>query len=220
MNHQIFNESIKALIFDMDGVIADTKQYHFKGWKKYLEQFDVHIDYKFFIDKMFGTTGADAARMLIDRDMTEEQADIHCDLIDSSFRNVIKDDPEFLEIKGLKIILDWAKENNLKIALATSAPRENVDLVFSKLGISDYFDVIADKSMITKGKPDPEIYLLTLKLLGLKPNQALVFEDSLSGVKSGASAGITVIGITSGNTPQELISAGATHTANNYLELL
>ena len=90
------------------------------------------------------------------------------------------------------------------MAIATSAPRANVDFTIQYANLGGYFDTILDESFVNKGKPDPEIYLKTAQALGFDPTNCIVFEDSLSGIESGKAAGCKVVGITTTHTHEEL----------------
>jgi HAD superfamily hydrolase (TIGR01509 family) len=100
--------------------------------------------------------------------------------------------------------LEALEKAGIPKAIATSAPRANVDFTLEKTGTGKYFKTILDEAFVSKGKPDPEIYLLTAKAVGLPPQNCIVIEDSLSGVKAGKGAGCKVIGITTTHTREEL----------------
>ena len=92
-------------------------------------------------------------------------------------------------------------------AIATSAPKANVDFTLAGTGLSPFFETILDDSFVTRGKPDPEIYLKTVAALKMEAADCVVFEDSLSGVKAGKAAGCKVVGIMSTHTAEELSEA-------------
>jgi len=99
-------------------------------------------------------------------------------------------------ITGLHPFLQELHEHLIPMAIATSAPADNVSFTFDHTGIEKYFEVILDESAIINGKPDPEIYLRTADRLGYAPENCIVIEDSLSGVESARRAGCKVVGIT------------------------
>jgi HAD superfamily hydrolase (TIGR01509 family) len=96
------------------------------------------------------------------------------------------------------------QQEQIPRAIATSAPRANVDFTLEKTHIGKFFDTILDESFVTNGKPEPEIYLKTAAALGFDPAKCIVFEDSLSGVEAGKAAGCKVIGITTTHSHEEL----------------
>src|SRR5690606_17876877 len=95
-------------------------------------------------------------------------------------------------------------------AIATSAPRSNVDFVLAKTGLGPYFQTILDAAFVSKGKPDPEVYLKTAAALGFEPHKCVVFEDSFAGVLSGKNAGCKVVGVTTTHAAHELTGTDAT----------
>ena len=112
--------------------------------------------------------------------------------------------PKIAPTPGLVDFLDLLKSNEVPVAIGTSAPRDNVDFTLNGTNTSHYFETILDETFVSKSKPDPEIYIKVSAALSLPPAQCIVIEDSLSGVKSGLSAGNKVIGITTTHTAEEL----------------
>jgi len=107
-------------------------------------------------------------------------------------------------LEGLVEFLKEIRSSGIKVALATSAGQGNIDFTIDGIGLRDQFDVIVGGAEVTKGKPDPEIYLLAAQKLGVNPANCWVIEDSLQGIKSGQSAGCKVVGITTSHTKEEL----------------
>ena len=96
------------------------------------------------------------------------------------------------------------KENHIKTAVATAAPKVNLDFLLEHIDLRNDFDVLIDDSEVDKGKPDPEIYLKAAEKLGFSPELCLVFEDSLAGIQAAINAGIKVIGVTTTNPPENM----------------
>ena len=96
------------------------------------------------------------------------------------------------------------KENHIKTAVATAAPKVNLDFLLEHIDLRNDFDVLIDDSEVDKGKPDPEIYLKAAERLGFSPELCLVFEDSLAGIQAAINAGIKVIGVTTTNPPENM----------------
>ncbi|MDD3033806.1 MAG: HAD family phosphatase [Bacteroidales bacterium] len=205
-----------GIIFDMDGVILDSNPYHRDAWLSFLRKRGVIIDEQTFIDKIFGSTGKEALRHFLGQDLTDEMLGEYTRAIDAEFRENFLNDQHVGPIKDLKKFLDSVKIAGCRIALATSAPNENVSAVFQKLELNSYFDIIVDQSHITRGKPDPEIYNLAVEKLGLPKEQCVVLEDSLVGVTSAYRAGLKVIGITSTQPESALKNVGASICIEDY----
>ncbi len=206
-----------AVILDMDGVIIDSNPFHRMAWQEFLERHGVEVNEHMFKNVIFGTPGDQAIRNLFQPpDLTEEQLSGYTEEIDTSYRSIISGSEQIFPVSGLNNFLDFTKEIGFKIALATSAPPENISLILERLGITEYFDVIVDKTHVTNGKPDPEVYLKTLENLKTDSEYCLVFEDSLSGVRSAIQAGIRVIGVTTSHTAEELSQAGTFYNIDDF----
>jgi beta-phosphoglucomutase len=206
-----------AVILDMDGVIIDSNPFHRIVWKEFLEKHGVIVEEPMFKNVIFGTPGDQSIRNLLQPpELTAEQVSHYLGEIDTSYRSLISGSEQIFPVDGLNNFLDFIKELGFKIALATSAPPENISLILERLGITEYFDVIVDKTHVTRGKPDPEVYLKTVENLKTDNEYCVVFEDSLSGVRSAIQAGIRVIGVTTSHSAEELSQAGTFYNIDDF----
>lgn len=195
-----------GLIFDMDGVIVDNHHYHFKSWKIFFEKYGKQIDEDHYKKNINGRTMKAIIRDVFEgEELTDEQArnyglekeEIYRDI----YRNFLSPTP------GLVSFLKNVKNNNLPTIIGTSAPVENVEFTIEGLKLGEYFDDILDERAVSKGKPDPEIYLKCAKGINLPNNQCIVFEDALAGIKAGKSAGSIVVGVATTHKREELTEA-------------
>ncbi|MEX2335652.1 MAG: HAD family phosphatase [Fulvivirga sp.] len=189
-----------GVIFDMDGVIADTNPHHEEAIKIFCERYGKTVSEEFMVDKIYGRTNADWIPELFGS-LEDAQLNKYADEKEQLFRDLYAS--ELKPVTGLKKFLKILKATDVKMAIATSAPKENADFILQGLNIEDYFDAILHSAHVTKGKPDPQIYLKASKALGLPPERCIVIEDSLSGVKAGLNAGCKVVGITTTHTEDE-----------------
>ena len=205
---------LKGVIFDMDGTMVDNALYHDEAWKIFthkhgLEALDLH--------SMFGMTNETFMKRLfgdnIDVDRIKSLA-LEKELI---YQQIYSDTIE--EVKGLTAFLNELSENGLQLAIGTAAPKINVDFVCEKLGVASYFKEVVDDAQVKKGKPDPEIFLLAAKKLGLSPLNCLVIEDSEFGIEAGISAGMKVVAIATTLSKEKLETTQAHLVVNNYTEL-
>lgn len=203
-----------AVIFDMDGVIVDTNPAHKITIQQFCADHGIQLNELTFQHKIYGRTNRDWITNVFG-EITEEQRDAYAYEKEALFRKMYTPVP----VTGLIDFLDMLVANKIPRAIATSAPPENVDFILDKIGIRKYFDVILDERNVTVGKPNPEIYLKTAKVLGLPNNQCIVIEDSLSGITAARKSGSKVIGITTTHTPAELAETNLVINDFNDLSL-
>jgi HAD superfamily hydrolase (TIGR01509 family) len=203
-----------GFLFDMDGVIVDTNPTHKIALRQFCKAHGHELSEQQLRDKIYGRTNKDWIPAVFGN-ISPQQLQAYADEKEALFRELYVS--EIKPLDGLIEFLDKLKRDGLPCAIATSAPRENVDFVLEYTRISGYFSTILDESFVTTGKPHPEIYLKTAAALGYSPNDCLVIEDSISGVRSGKAAGCKVLGITTTHTSEELFETDL--SAPNFLGL-
>lgn len=196
------NNTFKAAIFDMDGVIIDNHIYHVKSWAEFCKKNSIAFDENTFRTKYFGKNTRDTFNGLLGYSLTDEEINAMGEEKEKIYREMYKD--YITPVDGLIPFLNSLKKAEIKTAVATSAPTSNLNFTLDALNIRHLFDVVVDASGVAKGKPDPEIYLKAANLLNLTPSDCIVFEDSVSGIKSGQGAGMKVIALATTHTPDEL----------------
>lgn len=193
-----------AFLFDMDGVIVDSNPAHKIALKEFCKRYGHELSEEHLKEKIYGRTNKDwipAVFGQIDRQRIKTLADEKEALFRDIFIATIK------PVRGLIAFLEKSQHSGIPLAIATSAPRENVDFTLQHTGTGRFFNTILDESFVEKGKPDPEIYLKTARAIGYPPEHCIVIEDSLSGVKAGKGAGCKVVAITTTHTREELNEA-------------
>lgn len=193
--------STHAFIFDMDGVLIDSNPFHKISLIQFCKKYGYDLSEEHLREKIYGRTNKDWIPNVFGP-LPFDQIMAYQDEKEALFREIYKNDIH--EVAGLTAFLKKLDEQGIPRAIATSAPRANVDFTLEKTGTVSFFPVILDESFVTRGKPDPEIYTKTVKALGMQPGNCVVFEDSLSGVAAGKAAGCKVVGITTTHTPEEL----------------
>lgn len=206
-----------AVIFDMDGVIVDSNPFHRQVLLQFCKKHGFLLSENQMKTKIFGRTNKEWLMDLFGGSITPYQIREYENEMESRFREDYA--PYIKPIKGLIRFLEVLKGNNIKIAVASSAPKLNVDLILKKTGTVKYFKTIIDGDSIEKGKPHPEIYLKTAKAINSIPQKCLVIEDSLSGVKAAKQAGCKVMGITTTHSRQEFTSTDLTINDFDEIEL-
>ncbi len=195
---------VKAVIWDMDGIIADTSQYHHKGWQ--------------IVFRKRGTnyTEADFRRNTGKRSDTIIREVLGEKIPQNEITEIIQEkDETFRQLMGQKVrifpgvlkLIIALKEHGFKIAIASSAPMENIRLITQSLKIDNRFDAIISGWEVTKGKPDPQTFLLAAEKLRVEAEDCIVIEDAISGVTASKRAGMRCIAVTNTTSREELREA-------------
>ncbi len=197
-------QSLAAILYDLDGTIAETDSLHFIVWQECLGKFGIEIDRAIYNQRMSGKTNAPIVLEFLSH-LTLAEAEALGKHKEARFRELAD---QLQPTPGLQSLIDWAKQRSLQQAVVTNAPSENAHHILKALKLDQTFDEVVVADDLGVWKPDPMPYLHALKKFGLEPDQAIAFEDSPSGVRSAVAAGIPTIGITSGQTPKDLYDLG------------
>lgn len=196
---------LKALLFDLDGTLAETDSLHFQIWKDFLHDYGLEIDRSFYQAKISGRLNPDIVSDLLPHLDPAEQEDFIWNK-ESEFRNRAD---ALQPMPGLLDLLDWAIQQNLQLAVVSNAPKENAQFMLQTLNLTAIFPTIVLGDDLPIGKPDPLPYCETLKQLNLTQAEAIAFEDSPSGIRSAVGADLFTVGVASTHDPQELYRLGA-----------
>jgi len=183
---------ISAAIFDLDGVVVDSEPLHYLSEKEMLSKRGVNLR-RSDIKEIVGRTEMEGIQYLKDRfglkdsakQLYEEKQRIYKRML----RKAVKPRP------GLFKLLNSLEDEGMTLAIASSAPRENIDIVLKALGIEDKFRAVVSGDDVERGKPSPDIFLLAAQRIGIKPKNCLVIEDAQNGVEAAKRAGMTCIAV-------------------------
>jgi beta-phosphoglucomutase len=199
-----------ALLFDLDGTLVQTEPLHFAAFNLLLKPFGRSIDEEIFTRHISGQANPAIMGFLF----PELGLDDHRRLADekeTAFRRLAK--AGVPATRGAAELIAWAHAQGLSVGLVTNAPRTNAEMMIEVLGLADRLDIVVIGDELPRGKPYPDPYLAALKGLGIEAVDAIVIEDSLSGIAAAKAAGIEVIGLTTALTPDVLTANGAVLTA-------
>jgi beta-phosphoglucomutase len=204
----------KGFIFDLDGVIVDTAKYHYLAWKKLAEE--LGFDFTKEQNEMFkGVSRKRCLEILLDIGnikTTQDQFDKWMVEKNIDYLNYIENMDESEILPDVNKILDFLRDHNQHIALGSAS--KNARPILDKVGLLSYFDAIVDGNNVSRAKPDPEVFLIAAKELKVNPENCLVFEDAVAGIKAANNANMTSIGIGNKKVLHE-----AKHVFNDFTEI-
>ena len=183
----------QAVIFDLDGVICFTDEYHYLAWKQMADSLGVYFDRE-INNRLRGVSRMASLEIVLERysgpalsdERKVELATMKNDIYRESLAQMSPADLS----DEVKSTLDGLRAKGLKLAIGSSS--KNTPFILGQLGLGSYFDAVSDGNNITKSKPDPEVFLKAAEMLGLEPGVCLVVEDAVSGAEAGHAGGFDV----------------------------
>jgi beta-phosphoglucomutase len=189
--------SLKALIFDLDGVLTDTAKYHFLAWKKLADELGFYFD-EDINELLKGVSRINSFEIILEKNNASNKYSAEeKEILANKKNDIYKEMIEFLTpndiLDGIVPFITKARENGVKCAVASIS--KNAGRVLELLQISNLFDYIADAALVKNPKPDPEIFLTCAKALGVEPCECAGIEDAQAGIESINGAGMLSVGI-------------------------
>jgi HAD superfamily hydrolase (TIGR01509 family) len=203
----------KALLFDIDGTLADTDALHLEAFNLVLGPRGHVFDHGRFSMELQGFSNASISERFLANEPPERQVAI-IEEKETAFRNLVSG--RIKPTPGLMTLLARADQASIAMVAVTNAPRLNAEMLLSGLGIMHRFKAVVIGDELPHGKPHPMPYLEGLRAVNAAPNLAVAFEDSRSGIKSASAAGIATIGIRTSLSHADMIEAGALMTAKTF----
>jgi beta-phosphoglucomutase family hydrolase len=195
---------LQAVLWDLDGVIADTGNYHFRAWREIFTPMGIEFTEEHFVEH-FGQRNDTIIRDTVGQSISQEELDAIADRKEEAYRRLIADNIQALP--GAVELLKTLEEHDIPSALASSAPPENVNIIVSGLGIGSLFRAIACGREVTEGKPSPQVFLLAAQKLKTDPAGCVVIEDAVAGVAGAKRAGMKCVAVTNSHSGDSLREA-------------
>jgi sugar-phosphatase len=206
MNNTIF----EAVIFDMDGVVIDTRKTIEAYWIELGNKHQIAITQEVMETKIHGCPARETINALFG-DLTDAQKE---EIFEEG--EEFETSMEYIAMAGVKSLLQSLKANQIPTALVTSSLRPKVDKMIKHLALEGLFKVIVTSDLVKTGKPDPACYLMAAEKLGKNPASCIVFEDAVSGVKAATGAGMLTVGVGAGLQEKLLRETGAKDCILNF----
>lgn len=187
----------KGVLFDLDGVITDTAEYHYLAWKKLADELGIAIDRQ-FNEKLKGVSREDSLRLILAHGQRE------ADFSETEFQQLAKKkNDHYVQMiqavspkdvyPGILALLKDLKRAGIKISLASAS--KNGPFLLNQMELTDYFDGIADPAAVKTGKPAPDIFILAAQIVGLEPEECIGIEDAQAGIAAIKASGAFPIGV-------------------------
>lgn len=209
---------LRSVIFDMDGVIIDSEPLHKKNSYILFKKLNINVD-KNLYESFTGASSAHkwtTLKKIYNLNLTVDEL---MDIDKSTYLDYLTSCIHSLSpIKNVKELIEELHENKIKLALASSSPRNVINLVLKSFKLSNYFQVIVSGDELKKSKPDPTIFLLAADKLNTKPSECIVIEDSYNGIKAANAANMKSVGYNNVNSGNQDLS-NATLIINSFDEI-
>ncbi|MFC1981722.1 HAD family hydrolase [Chloroflexota bacterium] len=195
---------LEAVIWDLDGVIADTAPYHFEAWQGTFQGRGVDYSEEDF-KRNFGQTNDTIIRNILGGNISQNGVDNIADEKEENFRRRIAHN--IRPLPGAVGLIRLLSGHGVKMAIASSTPMVNLQLIISGLGINSCFQAIVSGDEVAEGKPNPQVFLLAAQKLGMAPHSCIVIEDAVAGVAAARAAGMKCLAVTNTHPTAKLEEA-------------
>lgn len=209
---------VKGVIFDMDGVLVNNMSVHFEAFAAMAERYNLTAEEGVDFTHLNGRGNDDIIGALFPPHIIAEKGvEALAAEKEALYREIYA--PKIAPVAGLRELLAEICDAGLHCAVGSSGPRVNVDFVLDRCAIEPYFDVRISGDMVTRCKPDPEIFLTAASRLGIAPEDCLVFEDAKAGIAAAKAAGMKVIALTTTHTREQLSPAEPDLIVSDFTEV-
>lgn len=195
---------LEAVLWDLDGVIADTAEYHYRAWQDVFGERGVSFTREDFM-RHFGQRHDTIIRFALGDAISREEFDVITREKQENYRRRVADN--IRPLPGAMELIKSLNSHRIKTAIASSAPLDNIEVIIRGLGIKECFQAIAFGTEVAEGKPNPQIFLLAAKKLEVKPGNCVVIEDAIAGVAAAKQAGMKCVAVTNSHPKNDLKKA-------------
>lgn len=191
----------RGVIFDMDGVLLDSAEFHKESWYRLAEELKIPYSDQFFVET-FGMTNYAIIPLMVKHEVPADELDRLSERKEFLFREQAKGRISLFD--GVIPLFEELKREGFKLALGTSTPESNVRFFYAELGLGRHLEAYTCSNDVKRGKPDPEVFLLAAERLGVTPGNCVVVEDAIAGVQAAKAGGMRCIAVTTTRTEEEL----------------
>lgn len=200
------NYADRAFIFDMDGTLVDNMGFHTEAWRTLIEENGYEFNERKFLVETAGQTNREIIPGVFGAMSNERLSELALRK-EELYREAYL--PNRKPVAGLVEFLEAASELGIKMAVSTAASPANMAFILDGLDLRHYFGAITTAADVKRGKPDPEIFLLSAAHVGVEPENSIVFEDAFFGFEAAKRAGMRAIGLTTVNSAVDIMRTGS-----------
>lgn len=193
-----------AVLWDMDGVLVDNGPFHWQAWERLSQQEDFSMSHEDF-QRTFGWRNEEILQELLGLEGSDQRVAELGDRKEALYRDVVRG--KVKPLPGAMELLQGLQVAGFRQAVASSAPKANVDLILGELGVEDYFGAALCDRDVERGKPDPQVFLRAAEQLGVVSSRCLVIEDAVMGVRAAKRAGMACLAVTTTHPAEGLVEA-------------
>lgn len=186
---------IKAVIFDLDGVIVSTDDCHYEAWKKMADEEGIYFD-KIINNRLRGVSRIESLEIVLERaekTYSDEEKIQLAERKNGYYKEFITKLTPSDILPGAKETLEALRNNNIKIAIGSSS--KNTPIILKQIGLENYFDAVSDGNNIKNSKPDPEVFLKAAEMLNIPAEECMIVEDADAGIEAGKRAGMKTLSV-------------------------
>lgn len=186
---------IKAVIFDLDGVIVSTDDCHYRAWKKMADEEGIYFDRK-INNRLRGVSRMASLDIVLERaekEYSESEKQALAERKNNYYKELICELTPNDILPGALKVLENLKENGIKIAIGSSS--KNTPIILKQIGLDNFFDAVSDGNNITHSKPNPEVFLKAAEMLKIAPLDCMIVEDADAGIEAGKRAGMKTLSV-------------------------
>ena len=185
--------NFKAIIFDLDGVICFTDEYHYRAWKAMADSMGIPFD-RTINNRLRGVSRMASLEIILEKYQGPALSEAEKERLAQQKNDMYRESLREMSTRDLsdevRETLDGLRAMGLKLAIGSSS--KNTPFILKQIGLGGYFDAVSDGNNITRSKPDPEVFVKAAEMLGIAPENCLVVEDAVSGAEAGHAGGMRV----------------------------
>lgn len=205
--------TIKGIIFDLDGVLIHTDEFHYRAWKELADHIGIYFDRK-INERLRGVSRMASLEIILgENSLSDTEKEMLAEEKNEKYRALLATLTPSDVTEEVRLMLAALKEKGVKLAIGSSS--KNARFILGQIGLIDEFDAISDGNNITRSKPDPEVFLKAAEFLQLSPNECIVVEDAAAGIAAANAGGFVSAGYGSAASDPE-----AKYSLKNLSELV